>query len=70
MAAVHAAGAPEDLSIGAFIDGTCRAVCRPKAHQRVLYNGECFVYIIVILIIDYIEVVQKNVIKGGKDTTA
>jgi len=36
--AIHAKGAALDNCWG-FVDGTVRAICRPKVNQRVLYNG-------------------------------
>ena len=35
---ITAKGAPLDNCFG-FIDGTIRAIARPKKHQRILYNG-------------------------------
>ena len=36
--AIHAKGAALD-NCWCFVDGTVRAICRPKVNQRVLYNG-------------------------------
>ena len=36
--AIHAKGAPLKNCWG-FIDGTLRAISRPREHQRILYNG-------------------------------
>jgi len=35
--AIHAKGAALDNCWG-FVDGTVRAICRPKVNQRVLYK--------------------------------
>jgi len=36
--AIQAKGAALDICWG-FVDGTVRAICRPKVNQRVVYNG-------------------------------
>ena len=36
--AIHESGAPIQNCWG-FVDGTVRPICRPKTHQRIVYNG-------------------------------